>query len=203
MIMANADVISLVIVIAIALFTSITAPLIISGLTSRRQAQENLRMEVIRKAEKEEDWARQDRVAAIAATAAERLATAQATTIKRTDEVARLAALDSRKVQDKLDRMETVGLTTHALVNSDMTEARESELTAARALLEVLERIVGAREAGRNPEDTDIEAIREARLRIRALEALIADRKAAATMITDATAQAALTQAKDRAQDIA
>ena len=127
----------LVIAVTVALISPLILALIVAWTARRKDARD----EATRHADKLEDWARQDKVAELAATAASKLAEAQeaaaghareaarllleaqAETPRRTEEVARLAAHTAEHKTAALGRIEQVGQVTHALVNSDMTEA--------------------------------------------------------------------------------
>jgi hypothetical protein len=115
-----------------------------------------------RRAEKEQDWNRQDEVAANVAAAAEHaaevaeqasraadlLAAAQEETIKQADEVARLQAISSAGLGVKLDEI-------HAFVNSDMTAQKKANLIL------MLEIASLHKEAGHKTSKGAMEAIRE------------------------------------------
>lgn len=105
-----------VLIIAVAIFSSVTAPLIMVMITERQRRKEKL-----------QDWQREDRVAEEAAKAAKLLAknTAQAS---RSAERAEVGAARS---EAKLDQI-------HTLVNSNLTAALNAELNATVALLENL-----------------------------------------------------------------
>lgn len=181
------ELITLIALVLIAVFSSITAPILISARAQKQQQQENQRLEILHKQEKEEDWKRQDEVAArlaekqvatvreTAETSAKLLAAQQAT-IARTDEVARLAAEANAVNSAKLDQIDAQAKQIHILVNSDMTAARQSELDQTRAMLVVLERVVALREAGVPPAESDVVAIGRAQARISELEQILADR---------------------------
>jgi len=137
----------------------------------------------LKKKEREEDYARQDlvaeRVAAAArevkavatqaADAAELLLKAQAETVARTDEVARLASEADRRIAEQLTAIDEQGKKIHILVNSDMTAARTAERDSLRALALVLRRL--------SPDAKD-EIVRVEK-RITELDQILADRHAA------------------------
>jgi chemotaxis response regulator CheB len=147
------------VVIAIALFSSVTAPLILTLLTGRQ-----------RRAEKEQDYAREDAVAEQAAKAAKLLLDSQKETRLAAEKVARVAAEAATSTDMQLERI-------HKLVNSDMTSARTEQLKAEREKLVALKRIVALdKGAGRKPQAHDIVAIDSTTDGITALEALLGDR---------------------------
>jgi hypothetical protein len=177
--------ISIIIVAAIAVFTSVTAPLILAHRTERMHRDDQL--EVYRREDKVAAAAKaaadaqlEHQVAAASAAAAQvqgvadqaaiaatRLEAAQKETIARTNEVARTAAEANDRAERKLDQI-------HALVNSDMTAARQSELDQVRVLARVLERIISM--TGAIPDPADVEALQWARDRASELEMILADR---------------------------
>jgi hypothetical protein len=144
--------------------------------------------------DKQQDWGRQDEVAARAERAvqamaasqaliarqaaqeardaAARLLAAQQASIARTDEVARLAAERGAAQSAQLRDI-------HVLVNSDMTAARQEALDQTRLTLLALEKLVQLdRAAGREPTDADLAAVDEAKVRVDELQAVLADRLA-------------------------
>jgi sensor c-di-GMP phosphodiesterase-like protein len=179
----------------IAIFTSITAPLLLAYVNNRAQRRAKLEDAAEMRAAKAEDYARQDRVAAEArkvaekaADAAELLAKRQATiaaaadqtarlllanqqaTTAAADEVARLAAMNAEKSDAKLDQI-------HTLVNSQLTAVRQAELDQARAMLVVLKRVTAlAALRGEHADPLDLTAIERTEGRIAELEAILADR---------------------------
>jgi hypothetical protein len=119
---------------ALAIFSSITAPLLLLWL----QARERL-------TERREDWARQDETA------------------------------------KKLDAITEQGATIHALVNSDMTAARQAELANTELLVIAQRKIIALdQEAARAASPEEIAAIGAAEARIAALKTIVAERKAQA-----------------------
>lgn len=131
--------------IAAVIFSSVTAPLIINLLTQRS-----------RRAEKLEDYARQDKVAERAERAAEKVsevaeqaAEAAALLVQRQDaaaEAAAAAAVDLVAANDRLAK-ETVKAAVivngkldqiHTLVNSNLSAAMDDRLTAINALIVAL-----------------------------------------------------------------
>jgi hypothetical protein len=186
------------IAILVAIFASITAPIILLRQTDQR-----------RREDREADWARQDKVAEKAEQAAKDLAAsqkeiankaaeaasllvaAQERTIQRADEVARLAAEQAVIQGDKLDLIDAQAKRIHTLVNSDMTAARQSELDQTRTMIaqtqtmiEVLVRVIAlAQSRGQVPDPKDVsaltaarEALKEAQSRGTELEQILADR---------------------------
>ena len=121
----------------VAITTIATAIIVAVGtlLTSHMNARQ------IRKG-KEQDYARQDAVAAKAAEAAALLLAAQQANIERTDEVARLAAEADRRTGRRLDAIDAQGKIIHSLVNEKLTKVTEQALFATIALLPHLEETV-------------------------------------------------------------
>jgi hypothetical protein len=165
-------------------------------------ARKDRREAEFKRKEKAEDYARQDlvadRVAAAAdqaASAARLLVKAQADTILRTDEVARLMALSNKSIGEQLTTIDEQGKKIHILVNSDMTAARTNERDSMRLLLAALRQL---QEFGRqiNPTDRrkdggDSEAIVIAERRIKELDVILADRKAAQIAVEEEARHAA------------
>ena len=172
--------------------TAVGSPALLAYLTNRQ-----------RRAEKAEDYARQDEVARRAAEAARLLAVrqdaaaakaaeaarllqkAQVESIARTDEVARLAAAAAAATDSQLRQI-------HTLVNSDMTAARQSELDQTRITLIMLRKVVALHEAaGRAPTADDLAAIETTEGRVRELEAILADRLVQMRVVEDEVRSAA------------
>lgn len=157
--MDSASIISLVVVAVVAVFTSITAPLILARRTERMHREDQLA-----------DYQRQDEVAREAKTAA-------TTLLKQQVEAAEAARLRDEAASDLLARIDAQADRIHTLVNSDMTAARQEELDQAEATIVVLQRVIGvARSKGTEPEPEDLVALRTARLRRDKLEQILADR---------------------------
>jgi len=133
----------------------------------------------IRRAEKLEDWARQDAVAVQAAAAATLLLAEQRATKARTDEVAVMAAQAASLVEIQLAELKVQGDTIHTLVNSDMTAARQELLDQTRILLNIYRKTIDAdRVAGRESLPEDIQAVKDAEAKVRELSLILADRLA-------------------------
>jgi hypothetical protein len=154
--------------------SSAISPLILSILSNRS-----------RRAEKLEDYARQDAVAAKAEEAAKLL-------LERQKATASDAATVARKLLDANDRVadaaqvavETAQVTNtkldliHTLVNSNMTAAMQSEFDAVvRELAMMREVITLNRAAGREPSLDTLAAIKSTEDKITELRAALADRK--------------------------
>lgn len=136
----------------------------------------------LKRAEKEEDWRRQDEVAEKASVAAALLLKAQRETIARTDEVARVASESGKAITAKLDEGLEQGKKIHTLVNSDMTAARTSERDTMQLLVLALKRL------SKGEEDQD-EIVRFEK-RIEELNVILADRIAAQKKVDADTAAA-------------
>lgn len=144
------DPVSIIVLAVIAVFSSVTAPLLIMQSTARTRRRERL-----------EDYAHQDRLAAEAAEAAE-------------------AAVAATRVSNgKLDQLSAQAAQIHSLVNSDMTAARQAELDQTRSLLTVLRRVVSiTADKGQPPDPADVQAIENAIRRVTELERVLSDRLA-------------------------
>jgi hypothetical protein len=135
-------------VILVAVIVSVIAPTVLGLMTNHQ-----------RRAEKREDWARQDAVADKAAEAATLLLA----------ENKRVAAT-AEKTNEKLDVI-------HILVNSNMTAAMQAELDATRRDLVSLREVARLnREAGRETSPEAAAVIAETAQRIDKLDAELRDR---------------------------
>lgn len=157
---------------------------VLKGRKDRRDAE-------LKRTEKQEDYARQDAVAARvdaaakqAADAAKLLVEAQTATIARTDEVARLAAESDQQIRNQLQAIDEQGKQIHILVNSDMTAARTNERDQVRLTLLALKRVQAlSLKLGVAIADDELKAIEAAEQRIVELDAILADRHAAQVAI--------------------
>jgi hypothetical protein len=129
--------------------TSTSGPLLLAWLTNRARSED-----------KQEDWARQDAVAAQAAEAAALL-------LKANERVA--AATD--QTNQKLDVI-------HTLVNSNLTAAMLAELSATEAGLVLMREMVDDRlQRGVQPSPEATARIRNTETRINELRAQVTDRQ--------------------------
>jgi hypothetical protein len=137
---------------------------------------------------KKQDWARQDRVAEQAAKAAELLlerqdavaAKAEAVASKAAEAAKLLLAANERVAtttsltNGKLDGLQSLAETTHALVNSNMTASMQAELNATVREVAGLKEILALK--GTKPSIESLAAIETAQNRISELQAVLADR---------------------------
>ena len=145
--------------IVIAIIATVVSPLLLAYATGRQRRKEKI-----------EDWAREDLVAVKAQEAADRLLAAQEETIRRTDEVAIQAETTATETKESLKEI-------HTLVNSDMTAARQNELTVTKALLVLMQKNVqGDKDAGLPPSESDLAAIDATEVRILELQQILNDR---------------------------
>ncbi len=131
--------------------------------------------------ERAEDFARQDRVAELAAETARKLQEAQQLTIAKTDEVAAVAASAAKLIEtaNRADVAETHFQLSqiHTLVNSEMTAARQEALDQTRLTLMLMRKIAdAARSAGQEVTVDELAAIERTEGRIIELEAVLSDR---------------------------
>jgi hypothetical protein len=152
-------------VLAVAIVVSVIAPLITGWVTNR-----------LRRAEKREEWERQD-----AREAAER---------HRQEEVARRLQAEQERIREAadraadeaaIDRAATASqlMQIHTLVNSDMTAARQELLDQTRLLVNMYRRTIEEEEAaGRTPLPDDVKALADAVARAEELQGILADRLA-------------------------
>jgi hypothetical protein len=170
----------------VAVFTSVTAPLMLAYMNSRQQRKT-----------RDEDYARQDQVAAKAAQAAQDLVRVQTEAAREsaetarlllenqkanlagTQEVARVAAAASATANAKLDGIDAQTRRIHILVNSEMTAARQAELDQANAMVVVLTRVLATAAAkGIDPDPRDVDTLERTKARRDELEVILADRLA-------------------------
>lgn len=146
----------LVITILVAVFASVTAPLILAYRTERMHRED-----------RQADYARQDEIA-------ERSAEATAALLAEQRQI----AAGTHEANGKLDKLDKQARSIHTLVNSDMTAARQSELDQTRAMADVLRRVIAVATAATDtePDPADVEALERAEKRIGELQAIMADR---------------------------
>jgi len=178
--------------IVLAIFASITAPLIIVYFTNRQRRSELLLAAKIRKDEKEEDHRREDEVAAKAARAASLLLEAQQETTRRTDEVARLAAVAQQQTSSQLTAVLDQGQAIHTLVNQRLTNVTEKALDYSKNLLEVLEEQIQAqRDLGLTPTAEALQRVESTRQGVHDLKDTLATRAVQQAAVDDSAAAAA------------
>lgn len=156
-----------VITILVAIFASVTAPLILAW-----------RTEVMHRQDRLADYARQDKVAVAAARAAVELATSQKRIADQASEAARLLlGANERVAHTALQTSEKLDVI-HDLVNSNMTAAIQSELDATVRELAMMKEVVELnRAAGREPSVETLAAIEATKNKIAELTAVLADRQ--------------------------
>jgi hypothetical protein len=197
--MDPAVVVTLVVSVAGVIFASITAPLILARRTEQMHREDVLA-----------DYQRQDKVAAAvaetaraaaeqvrdvaaqAARAASILQEAQAESIRRTDEVARLAAQQAEGTTAKLDDTNSKLDVIHGLVNSTLSAALQSELDALVTSLAMMREVMDLkRSGGHEPAEEAIIAFQATEAKIAELRATLADRLKQAEVIAAQSAKAA------------
>jgi hypothetical protein len=155
----DSSVIGLIVVAVLAVFSSVTAPLILAHRTERMHREDLL-----------EEYERQDEVAAQARAA-------NATMLAQQQLAAEAARLREETSHDLLRRINAQADRIHTLVNSDMTAVRQEELDQAEAMVMVLERVLGvAVSKGVEVEPEDVSALEEARTHRDKLQQVLADR---------------------------
>jgi len=158
--------VSIVLVLVVAIFSSITAPLIISARTEKRHRDD-----------RQADWDRQDAVAAAAKQTATDLAASQKRNADQAAEAATLLLAANERVahtaqvtNGKLDVI-------HQLVNSSMTAAMQSELDATVRELAMMREVMELkRAAGTEPAPETLAAIDATQAKIGELAASLQDR---------------------------
>lgn len=164
--MDAASIISLIVIGAVAVFTSITAPLILAHRTERMHREDKL-----------EEYRRQDEVARKAAQAAADLVASQKQIADQAAEAATLllaanerVAATARVTNSKLD-------TIHGLVNSSMTAAMHSELDALVTSLALMHEVMDMKRTAKSePTAEALLAVRTTEAKISELRAVINDR---------------------------
>jgi len=166
----EASVISLIAVAVVAIFSSITAPLILAHRTERMHREDQLA-----------DYQRQDEVAKEAKETAFAMAAQQDVIIRqqkdateaarvRDGHAEKLAAAVAKSVDDKLDVL-------HGLANSTLSAAIESELGALETSLAMMNEVIDLKKAaGIEPTREAIIAMQATGAKIAELRATLADR---------------------------
>ena len=117
-----------------------------------------------RRAEKEQDWARQDKVAERADAASRRLLDSQTLMAQKADEAALLLAAAGTEITDRLQIIDDQGKVNHILLNSNMTRAMQNDLDGKRLLVLALRRIAGTE--GASQDDSDLLLVTEAKITV-------------------------------------
>ena len=192
-------IVTLALAVVTSIFASITAPLILAHRTERMHREDQLA-----------DYQRQDKVAAEAAKtarataeqvrdvaeqaaeAASILRAAQAESIRRTDEVARLAAQQAEVTTARLDDTNSKLDVIHGLVNSTLSAALQSELDALVTSLAMMHEVIDLKKAGgHEPTEEAVIAFQATEAKIAELRATLADRLKQAEVIAAQSARAA------------
>lgn len=199
----------------------VVAPVLLNWLSSRSLAKQAARAAVVRAQEraadaktraeeKQADWDRQDDVAKAAAQAADDLAASQLVIAEKAAEAATLLQESNKRIADKLATSTAVTASRlteladgqkviHTLVNSNMTESKERELSATERELAMMKEVVDLkRTAGHEPTSDVLRAISATEAVIAALKADLADRQHQQGLVDDdaklASAAAAMTE---------
>ena len=131
---------------------AIVSPLLLAWINDRTQRKAKLLEAAIRRQEKLEDYARQDRVA-----------TALATNNRIVEQA-------NRQTNTKLDVI-------HTLVNSNMTAALQSELDATKREMVMMIEVIDLKKAsGKLPSEEALHAVELTQAKIAELQATLADR---------------------------
>ncbi len=171
--------VELVTIILVAVFSSITAPLIIANRTQAARHAERLEDRAYQEKKDTETRKAAEQVAVKAATAARDLAASQKAIADQAAEAARLLLAANERVaktslitNGKLDVI-------HTLVNSNMTTAMKNQLDATRATLVMMLEVVAIKKAaGEEPAVETLAEIDATKAKITELESLLADRAA-------------------------
>jgi hypothetical protein len=169
-----ASIISLITVAVVAIFTSITAPLIIIRRTERMHRQDML-----------SDYQRQDKVAREAKAASDAALAQQASSDAA-------AAFRDDAASDKLDVI-------HGLVNSTLSAALQSEMDALLTSLAMMREVIDLkRTAGHEPTAEAVISLRDTEARIADLRSTLAERQRQAAAVISQMAAAAPTRVPGR-----
>lgn len=150
----------------VALLTAVIGPVTLAHLQGKQQLAAKL-----------EDWRRQDEVAARAAEVAKQLLAKQEETAQKTREAAELLVENNKVVAEtaeitngKLDQI-------HTLVNSNMTEALQSELDSVRAQLAMMRELITFKVAqGVEPSEETAATLKALEIKAQKLAANLKDR---------------------------
>lgn len=157
---------TLVVSICVAIGASITAPLILA-----RQAEK------MRRQDREADWDRQDEVARRAANATATVAASQKRIADQAAKAAEALLEANAKVAATADETNGKLDVIHALVNSQMTAAMQSEYDATVRELAMMQEVIGLRRAaGHEPSQEALLAAEATQAKIAELAARLEDR---------------------------
>jgi hypothetical protein len=188
--MSAAEIISLVGGLIIALFASITAPLILTMRTERMHREDRI-ADYARQDEKDRiTKAAADEVAKKAEQAATDLAASQKAIADQAAEAATLLLANNERVAET--QKETNGKldVIHTLVNSNMTAAMQSELDATVRELAMMQEVMELkRTAGQEPSPETLTAVGATTTKIAELQATLADRAKAQAQVAKAGGQ--------------
>lgn len=161
----------------VALIVGLASPIILVMLQGRQKNQETEQAAAIRRAEKQLDWDREDKVAEQAAKAAALLLAEQKKIGEKTNEVARKAAESAKNTEGQLKQI-------HALVNNNLTTAINEAYMSKRAQLAAMNEIIDLkRAAGKEPSLETMATIGALEKGISDLAKQLMDREQAAKMV--------------------
>jgi hypothetical protein len=188
------------------LIVAFIAPIVMNALNNRTRRGEEVRAARQRKVEKEEDWARQDRVAADAKASAEAAKAAADLVAVQAAEAARLLLVTNEQVAQsaantaaQLSDIKAGNTEIHGLVNSQMTaEMKDTRLALMGHLASLNEIVDMNKKLGIEPSPEALATIEAVKDHIDDLTVRLGDReKQAAAIVT----QVAEDQAKPREED--
>jgi phage-related protein len=196
--MDPAVILTLVISVAGVIFASITAPLILAHRTERMHREDMLsdyqRQDKVAAAVAETARAAAEQVRGVAAQAAEAasvLQAAQAESIRRTDEVARLAEQQAARAGAQYDETNGKLDVIHGLVNSTLSAALQSELDALVTSLAMMREVMDLKKSGGlDPAEEAVIAFHATEAKITELRVTLADRLKQAEVIAAQSAKA-------------
>jgi hypothetical protein len=193
--MGNAQLLDILISLVGVLAVGVLVPLLLVTRSTRERREDLREAARMHREDRDAEWARQDlvaekaerarialaesqkRIADQAAETASLLVAAQEETIRRTNEVADLAAARDAKVSLQLGKIDAQAQRIHTLVNSDMTAARQSERDGVIAMAAVLRKVIAlAVRNGLEPDPADVQALEAAERRANELDQILADR---------------------------
>jgi len=190
----SSAVVSLIALICVAVFSSITAPLILAHRTEKMHRDDRLadyeRQDLVaaKAAQAARDLAESQReIAQVAAEAARLLLAKQEETVRAQQDVAAQAAEAARLLLANNERVARTQTETngkldviHTLVNSNMTAAMQSEFDAVTRELAMMREVASLKQAaGHKPDAATLAAIEATEARLHELDANLADRKRA------------------------
>lgn len=183
------------------LVVGVLVPVLLLSRTEKHRIEDQAEAARLHREDRDAEWARQDAVAAKAATMAENVDRNQKLIARQAAEAAELLLKNNEQVartqQETNGKLDTI----HTLVNSNMTAAMMSELDAVTRELAMMREVMELRrQGGQEPSTDTLAAIAATEAKMHELAAALADRAKAQEQVNKGTGLDVITTTSYRAK---